>query len=79
MVNGRSLEDELKRINEFFDSMDIEQFEQMVFECGVGEILPSKESIYVKAIAKRYANLESKKKYSFKSAFYVTFSETEAA
>lgn len=79
MVNGRSLEDELKRINEFFDSMDLEQFEQMALECGAGEILPSKDSIYVRAIAKKYANLESKKKYSLKSVFDVTFIETEAA
>ena len=75
MVNGRTLEDELRQIDLFFDSMDLEQFEKMVFECGAGEILPSEESIFVK----RYANLESKKKYCPKSVFDMTFSGTEAA
>lgn len=79
MVNGRTLEDELRQIDLFFDSMDLEQFEKMVFECGAGEILPSEESIYVKAVPKRYANLESKKKYCPKSVFDMTFSGTEAA
>lgn len=79
MVNGRTLEDELKRIGRFFDSMDLEQFEKMVIECGAGEILPSEESIYVKAVPKRYANLKSKKKYCHESVFDLTFSETEAA
>ncbi len=46
MVNGRTLEDELRQIALFIDSMDLEQ----VFECGAGEILPSDESIYVKAV-----------------------------
>ena len=56
MVNSRTLEDELKRIGHFFDSMEVEQFEKMVFEGGAGEILPSEESIYVKAVVKRYAD-----------------------
>ncbi len=76
MVNGRSLDDELNRINEFFDSMDLEQFEQMAFECGAEMILPGKERIQ---IAKRYANLERKRKNNLDSVFDMTYSETEAA
>lgn len=34
MVNGRSLDEELKRIDDFFDSMSIEQFESIIIECG---------------------------------------------
>ena len=59
MVNGRILEDELKRIDDFFDSLSAEEFEVMAIECGAGVIVPSVESMYVEAIPKRYANREN--------------------
>lgn len=37
MVNGRSLEEELKRIDNFFDSLTEEEFEKIAFEAGLGE------------------------------------------
>lgn len=79
MVNGRTLEDELSRISNFFASLDSEQFEKIVLECGAGEILPSDKSLFAKTFSKRYANLETAKKSQHGSAFDLTFSETEAA
>lgn len=41
MVNGNKLEDELKKIDEFFDNLSTEEFEKMLIENGINEILPS--------------------------------------
>ena len=80
MVNGRILEDELKRIDDFFDSLSAEEFEVMAIECGAGVIVPSVESMYVEAIPKRYANRENVNKHYLDEAVYmVTVEETEAA
>jgi len=38
MVNGKTLEDELHYIDDFFDSMDSKEFEEMLIECGANEI-----------------------------------------
>ncbi|MCM1058222.1 MAG: hypothetical protein NC517_11535 [Firmicutes bacterium] len=56
MVNGRILEEELKKIDEFFDALSMEEFEKMAMDCGAGIIAPSDESAYVAAVPKRYAN-----------------------
>lgn len=80
MVNGRALEDELKRIDEFFETLSLEEFEEMALDCGAGVIAPSKESMYVAAVPKRYANIESTNKNYLENAVYVvTHEETEAA
>ncbi len=80
MVNGRILEDELKRIGDFFNSLSVEEFEEMALECGAGVIVPSVESMYVEAIPKRYANKENVNKYYLDEAVYtVSIKETEAA
>jgi hypothetical protein len=34
MVNGRTLEEELKRISKFFNDLSIEEFNQMLIDCG---------------------------------------------
>ena len=80
MVNGRSLEDELKRIGDFFDGLSMEAFEKIALDCGAGVIAPSSESVYVKAIPKRYANVGNRNKSCLKEAVYTaTSEETEAA
>ena len=80
MVNGRVLEDELKRINEFFEALSLEEFEEMALDCGTGVIAPSRESMYVAAAPKRYANTEGINKNYLEEALYaVTHEETEAA
>lgn len=35
MVNGKTLEDELRYIDDFFDSMSSSEFEEILIECGV--------------------------------------------
>lgn len=79
MVNGRTLEEELNRIDGFFAAIDLEQFEKMAFECGAGEIRPSDESVYVRAVPKRYANVEAVRKSRYDSVFNMTDRETGAA
>lgn len=79
MVNGRTLEEELKRIDDFFDSLDVEQFEKMAFECGAGEIYPSNESVYIKAVSRRYANVGTTRKRCDGAVFSMTCREIEAA
>lgn len=80
MVNGRILEEEIKRIDDFFDALNINDFEEMALDCGAGIIVPSGESMYVEAIPKRYANTESMNKHYLEEATYaVTLEETEAA
>ncbi|MDF2950526.1 MAG: hypothetical protein K0S18_109 [Anaerocolumna sp.] len=48
MVNGRTIEEELKRIDDFFEKQTVEEFEEMAVECGINEILPSDQSSYNK-------------------------------
>lgn len=80
MVNGRSLEDEFKRIENYFNSLSIEEFEEMALDCGAEVIVPSEKSKYVEAIPKRYANKESMKRCHLEEAKYiVTPEEAEAA
>ena len=43
-------EKELQRISQIIKDMSIEDFEEMLFDCGLGTIKPSEESDYVKAI-----------------------------
>lgn len=57
MVNGRKLEDELKRIDDFFENISIKELEEIAIECGIGEIVPSAESGYVMAEV-RYGGVE---------------------
>lgn len=42
---------ELQRINQIINDMSIEDFEEMLFDCGLGTIKPSEESDYVKAVS----------------------------
>lgn len=80
MVNGRSLEDELKRISDFFDALSVDEFEEMALDCGAGVIVPSEKSVYVEAVPKRYVNEENMKKCCSEEAMYiVTLEGTEAA
>ena len=62
MVNGRSLEEELKRINDFFATLSIEEFEEMAFDCGVGMITASNMRPYIEGPSKQYKNEGSHKK-----------------
>lgn len=57
MVNGRKIEDELKRIDDYFENITIEELEEMAMECGIAEIAPSAESRYVMAEV-RYGSVE---------------------
>ena len=50
MVNGKELEDELTKIDEFFNSLSQEEFDEMLIENGINKILPSEQSSYVKAM-----------------------------
>lgn len=80
MVNGRTLEDELKRIDEFFAALSVEELERIAFECGIGEIEPSYKSKYVQATNQKYRNEEcSKDTNSEGVVFSVTTKEGEAA
>jgi len=47
MVNGKSLDEEIKSIEIFFEKMSIEEFETMMLECGANNISESNESNYV--------------------------------
>lgn len=49
MVMGHSLEDEMKRIDDFFSNLSVNEFDKMAIEAGMGEIKSSCESSYVKA------------------------------
>ncbi len=62
MVNGRTLEEELKRINDFFSALSIEEFENMVFDCGVGRITSADMKRYVEGPTKQYKNSKIMKK-----------------
>ncbi len=80
MVNGRTLECELKKIDEFFDALSVEEFEKIAFDCGAGVISSSYKSKYVEAASQRYRNAEySNKLYTSDAVFPVTTKETEAA
>lgn len=48
-VNGRSLEEELKRIEDFFDNLSDEEFVEMIERNGANEIKESWESSFVLA------------------------------
>lgn len=45
MVNGRSLKEELKRIDDFFDSLSAEEFEQIAFKAGLAETETDSENV----------------------------------
>lgn len=47
MVNGRSINDELNRISQFFENLDCKEFEKMLENCGEGIIEESCQSSYV--------------------------------
>lgn len=47
MVNGRTLEAELLRIEKIFYEMKNDEFESMLIECGIKEIEESNQSNYV--------------------------------
>lgn len=79
MVNGRTLEEELRRIDDFFSELSTEEFEEMILDCGVGVIGSSEESMYTKAISKRYANVGGTKKCNKGENFETTVKETKAA
>lgn len=80
MVNGRTLECELKKIDEFFDALSVEEFEKIAFDCGAGVISSSYKSKYVEAASQRYRNVEhGNKLYASDAVFPVTTKETEAA
>lgn len=59
MINGRNLEDELKRIGDFFEGLNIDELEKIADECGVGVIEPSYSSSYTVPKA-RYSNKDKK-------------------
>lgn len=43
---------ELQRINQIINDMSIEDFEEMLFDCGLGIIKPSEDSDYVKTVSR---------------------------
>lgn len=45
---------ELQRISDIIDNMPIEEFEEMLFDCGLGTIRPSGESSFVKCLNERF-------------------------
>lgn len=80
MVNGRILEDELQRINDYFDAMSVEEFEEMVLDCGAVPACLDEDSIYEEAIPRRYVNAENRNGCYLEEAMYtVTMEEIEAA
>ena len=80
MVNGRSLEYELKRINDYFDALSIEAYEEMALDCGAGVIAPSSESVYVEVLPKQYSSTGNRGDCCLeKSVYTMTPEETEAA
>lgn len=42
--------EEFQRISKVIDEMPMEEFENMLSDCGVGEIRPSEQSDYVRAV-----------------------------
>lgn len=73
MVNGRTLQEELKMIEQFFNDMDIDEFTQMAIECGAGTIKASEKSTYVLAMdsSQKYC-YQKKKNYKIPMDFEVT-------
>lgn len=59
MINGRSLEGELKRIDDFFDNLSNKEFELLKKRIGFGIIKQAKESSYVLAMQEAN-NLDSR-------------------
>ena len=69
MVNGRKLEEELNSIEKFFQEMSIEDFDEMLMNCGINDIRESYQSNYVLACEsllfseQRYVNHEPVSRY----------------
>lgn len=60
---------ELKRISDIINDMPIEEFEEMLFECGLGRIRPSGESSLVKCVNENF--FEINMNYVFKGRVYL--------
>lgn len=63
MVNGRTLEEEIKRIDEFFDNVSNEEFEGMILACGAQhqeEKSELKENRALKLIIMKLFNKETR-------------------
>lgn len=60
---------EFQRISNIIDNMSIKEFEEMLFECGLGTICPSGESIFVKCLNKNF--FEISKNYVSKDRVFL--------
>lgn len=72
-VNGRSLEEELKRIEDFFDNLSDEEFVEMIERNGANEIKESCESSFVLAAQPCMHYKSSLKKNMYRSNLIKTF------
>lgn len=51
-----NLDKRLQRIDEFFNNLSVDEFEEMAFDCGLGKIKKSSECNYVVAANIQYSN-----------------------
>lgn len=67
---------ELQRINQIINDMAIEDFEKMLFDCGLGTIKPSEESDYVKCLNMNFFDNDYVlKNHGFLQSNYQQFNE----
>ncbi len=59
---------ELQRINKLIEDMPMQEFENMMFDCGLGEILPSGESEFAKCFKQNF--FEANQNYIYKNRIF---------
>ncbi|WP_167955594.1 hypothetical protein [Anaerosporobacter faecicola] len=72
MLDINELDNEMKRMDEFFDQITDSQFEMMAIEAGIGYIKNSCESNYVKATMMPLVDLDIKKTYKSDSKIKIS-------
>lgn len=63
MINNNNLEQELKRIDSFFEKMTVEEFEKIALDCGAERICSTESSSYVSTME------FTEEKYSAKTVY----------
>lgn len=72
------LNKELKRISEIIGEMPIEEFEEMLFDCGLGVIGPSEMSDFVKCFSTTFFEIRTnyvRKSQRFSQKNYQSFTD----
>ncbi len=72
------LNKELQRISELINEMPIREFEEMLFDCGLGVIGPSEESDFVKCFTMESVGNRTnyvRRSHSFSQGIYRDFND----